>query len=117
MPLIILSHRWVSKLVFALLFLLAIGIGYTANWVTGGNVFGYFKKSEESKEILGVHIFVSLLFAFILPNHVLNRVDFLKNLFESDENWIAIAMLSVLTISIIILGLLLSIITKSKKRL
>ena len=115
MLVIFLVHGRAITRALALLLLFALGLGYAVNWATGGRVLGYLKKSGDSKEMVGVHLFISILLAFLLPNHVLVKLDFFNTLFRTDETWVAITMLAVFTISFVDVGLAFSAVSKSKE--
>ena len=90
-----------------IVFLLIAALGYLANKATRGYAIGYFKyKISEGVKLTLIVVQGpgSLILALMLPNNYLNEIDSVRKLYEQNELWIAVTILTLLFTFIILFG-------------
>jgi hypothetical protein len=102
----------------AIITLLLLGFGILAVKITKGYVSNYLRKDIPNRLKTVMFYFqgiASVLFALILPNNYLVRIDFFRKLYKQQELWIGFSMLVLLLSAIILIGLLFSFVTRKRK--
>jgi hypothetical protein len=90
-----------------IVFLLIAALGYLAVKATRGYAIGY-TKYKISGGVMATLVFVpgfgSLMLALMLPNNYFNEIDSVRELYEQNELWIAVTIITLLFTFIILFG-------------
>jgi hypothetical protein len=106
----------VFKAIFLLILCVVIGAGVLAAKLTKGYIAGYLRKAIPPRLKMTMFVFHglgSLILALIAPNNYLVRITFFRDLYEQSGLWIPFSMLMLLFISVLVIGSLLSFLTRN----
>ncbi|MBI3135082.1 MAG: hypothetical protein HYZ14_10460 [Bacteroidetes bacterium] len=95
--------------------LIAVGLGYVANIITNGLSFGYQKipiGNTFKATLTTIHVFGSIVTAFVLPNNYLNKFDYFHKLYEQNGLWIPASMLVIFFVLVLVVGIFATLLAK-----